>query len=410
MTSLNLPPSVTGSGHEPAPKQHSEGPRKGYSILVHSHLRWDWVWQRPQQFLSRLAQRHPILFVEEPVCVEGLAKPRAKIRGAEGLPNLTILTAEFPESLMAERETRDEAHYHLVRETLTGALGRTFVRPLQWFYNPMAVVPFAGKMNERAIVYDCMDQLSQFRGAPPELIHREHKLLSVADVVFAGGPKIHKAKRLLNPNCHCYGCGVDVKHFGQAILPTTAVPNELAVLPKPRLGYFGAVDERMDYKLIAALADAHPEWSVIIIGPWTKVDPATFPRRTNLHWLGSRDYQQLPSYVKGLNVCLMPFAINKATEFINPTKALEYMAAERPIVSTAIEDVVLQFFDVVRVAQNRKEFIRGCEEAVRRPDRHRIRRGRELAIRNSWEAIVAQLERHLEDALEVRRQFEIFAG
>ncbi|MDB6171475.1 MAG: glycosyltransferase [Chthoniobacteraceae bacterium] len=410
LTSLN--PLNANAGHRSTPTRTDDlrESDEAYPIVVHSHLHWDWVWQRPQQFLSRISNRHSVLFVQEPIAVEGLAAPRARIREAEGLPNLTVLTLEFPPALIAAREACDDAQYRLVRETLTGPLGRKFARPVQWFYDPMAVVPFAGKMEERAVVYDCMDQLSQFRGAPPELIRRERELLNLADVVFAGGPKIHKAKCLINTNCHCYGCGVDVKHFGRAAVASTSIPDDLSALPGPRLGYFGVVDERMDYELVAALADAHPEWSVVIIGPWTKVDPATFPQRANLHWFGGRDYQQLPNYVKGFDVCLMPFAINEATEFINPTKALEYMAAARPIVSTAIEDVVLQFSDVVHVAHNRDGFIQACKEAVQRPDQQRIARGRELASCNSWEEIVDRLEGHIEDALETRRQLEIFAA
>ena len=381
-----------------------------YPIIVHSHLRWDWVWQRPQQFLSRVSKRHPVLFVEEPLPVEGLSNPRAELREVPGLPNLTVVQPEFPPELLRDRDAVDDAQYRLVKQTLAGPLGHTFADPVQWFYDPMAVVPFAGRMDERAIVYDCMDQLSQFRGAPPELVRRERELLALADVVFAGGPKIHKAKRELNSNCHCYGCGVDVRHFGKARLRETAAPDDIATLPRPRLGYFGVVDERMDYELVAALADAHPEWSVVIIGPSTKVDATTFPRRPNLHWLGGRDYEQLPGYVKGLDVCLMPFAINAATEFINPTKALEYMACARPIVSTAIEDVVLQFSEVVSIADSHKAFIALCEKAVARRDAPRIRQGLELARRNSWEAIVSRLEGHIDDVLQSQRKLEICAA
>jgi hypothetical protein len=169
--------------------------RERYPIIVHSHLRWDWVWQRPQQFLSRISKRHRVLFVEEPMAVDGLTKPRAELREVAGLPNLTVVQTEYPPELLKDRDAVDDAQYRLVQETLAGPLGRSFRRPVQWFYDPMAVVPFAGKMDERAIVYDCMDQLSQFRGAPPELVRRERELLTRAHVVFAGGPKIHKAKR-----------------------------------------------------------------------------------------------------------------------------------------------------------------------------------------------------------------------
>ncbi|MDQ3623162.1 MAG: glycosyltransferase [Verrucomicrobiota bacterium] len=381
-----------------------------YPIVVHSHLRWDWVWQRPQQFLSRLSRRHPVLFVEEPLPLPGASAPRAVPREIHGLPNLTVVRTEFPPELLAERDVVDTEQQRLVKAMLGGPFGKTFAAPVQWFYDPMAVTAFVGQMEERANVYDCMDQLSQFRGAPRELIRRERELLTVADVVFAGGPRIHKAKRLFNRNCHCYGCGVDVGHFGQARLPETQAPADLASLPQPALGYFGVVDERLDYELIAALADAHPEWSIVIIGPTAKVDPAGFPRRANLHWLGGRDYNQLPSYVKGLDVCLMPFALNEATEFINPTKALEYMATGRPIVSTAIADVVLQFSHVVEIANGPAGFIAACERAIALPDPERIAAGLELAARNSWEVIVSRLEQHIADVLNNGEPSEICAA
>jgi glycosyltransferase involved in cell wall biosynthesis len=380
-----------------------------YPIIVHSHLHWDWVWQRPQQFLSRLSRKHPILFVEEPSYVDGITTPRAVLREVTEFPNLTVVRTEYPHGF-TDRDLIDIEQKRLVDGILSGPLGRTFKRPVQWFYDPMAVKAFAGQMDERAIVYDCMDQLSQFRGAPAELVRRERELLALADVVFAGGPKIHKSKKTMNTNCHSYGCGVDIRHFGQARLAETQVPEDVAALEGPTLGFFGVVDERMDYDLVAAIADAHPEWNVVIIGPATKVDPANFPQRANLHWLGGRDYGQLPGYVKSFDVCLMPFAINEATEFINPTKALEYMATARPIVSTAIEDVILQFSDVVDVAHSHAEFIAACERAVANPNADGVQRGVELAAQNSWEAIVARLEGHIADVLTTVRRSEVCAA
>jgi len=391
-------------------QQNRKPHHREYSILVHSHLRWDWVWQRPQQFLSRLSLRHPILFVEEPLAVDGVRTPRAELRNVDGLPNVTVLRTEFPTALLNDRTALDAEQKRLVLATLAGPLGRVFERPVQWFYDPMATLAFAGQMNERATVYDCMDQLSQFRGAPPELIRRERELLTIADVVFAGGPKIHKAKRLLNSNCHSYGCGVDVRHFGRARLKETEIPEDIAHLSGPRLGFFGVVDERMDYALVARLAESHPDWNIIIIGPACKIDPAILPQRPNLHWLGARDYGQLPAYVKGLDVCLMPFAINEATEFINPTKALEYMATGRPIVSTPVEDVVLQFSEIVHLASTHDEFVSKCERAIATVDPERIEAGLRLAERNSWEAIVAELEAHIDAVLAKRELSEVCAA
>lgn len=372
---------------------------ENYPILVHSHLRWDWVWQRPQQFLTRLSRKHPVLFVEEPAGVDDITEPRAVIKEAEGYPNITIVRTEFPHSHFENRALLDAGQKKLVQGIMASRLGQKFANPVQWFYDPMAGTVFGGKMGERAIVYDCMDQLSQFRGTPPELVRREHELLLMADVVFAGGPKIHSAKVPVNSNCHCYGCGVDVKHFGKARLAETEIPEDAANLKGPILGFFGVVDERMDYDLVAKLADAHPEWTLMIIGPNIKIDPAIRPMRDNIHWLGGRDYQQLPGYVKAMDVCLLPFALNEATEFINPTKVLEYMATERPIVSRAIEDVVLQFSDIVETAVTHEEFIAACERAVNNPDRERAAAGYQRAQLNSWESIVNRLEGHIADVL-----------
>ncbi|MEO7934596.1 MAG: glycosyltransferase [Chthoniobacterales bacterium] len=372
-----------------------------YPILVHSHLRWDWVWQRPQQFLSRLSKNHPILFVEEPWYLGHLNDTtEIAIAQQEKFPNITVVRPHFPEAWREDAARVDAERRKVVEDLLAGPLGETFFEPVQWFYDPMAVTAFAGQMNEIANVYDCMDQLSQFRGAPAELVRRERILLELADVVFAGGPKIHQAKVLHNENCHSYGCGVEIAHFGKARLEETPIPADLAHLQGPVLGFFGCVDERMDYDLLAKMADAHPEWQVVVVGPVIKVDPAQFPQRENLHWVGGRQYEELPSYVKAFDVCLMPFAINEATEFINPTKALEYMATGRPIVSTAIEDVILQFSDVVAVSHSHEEFISYCERAVSSPDTEAIQLGLELTKLNSWDAIVERLEQHISDVLE----------
>ena len=387
--------------------QSANPPWHGYPLIVHSHLGWDWVWQRPQQFLSRLARKHRVLFLEGPYPDESISEPRAHLRDVPGHPNITVLCSLMPAGRWSEGEWIDAQRLRLVREVLSGPLGKSFRDPVQWFYDPMAVTAFAGNLNEIAIVYDCMDELSQFKDAPPELVRREKELLALADVVFAGGPKIHRAKSALHSNCHAFGCGVDEKHFGVARNGEAILPEDIAHLHGPVLGFFGVVDERMDYELVACIADAEPSWHIVIIGPRTKVEESVLPRRHNIHWLGGRDYAALPHYASRFNVCLMPFAINEATEYINPTKALEYMATGRPIVSSAIEDVVRQFGKVAAIATSHAHFIELCRRAVETPDSERILRGIELARINSWEAIVAQLEHHVDAVLEARaRQTE----
>jgi glycosyltransferase involved in cell wall biosynthesis len=384
--------------------------RKNYPIVVHCHLCWEWVWQRPQQFISRLSQRHQILFVETVAPAPDLARPLARYRTAQNFPNVTILTLQFPSWRWGDGKYVDGERRRIVQEFIGGPRARQFEDLVQWFYDPMAVPAFAGQMGEILTVYDCMDELSKFRCAPPEIARREAELLKRADVVFTGGRKLFEAKSEHNDNCHFYGCGVDCDHFGKARFEETKVPEDLAAISsrvatraalprKPVLGYFGVVDERMDYDLIGRLADANRDWSVVMIGPTMKVDESALPKRPNLHWMGQRSYMDLPAYCKGFDVCMMPFALNESTEFINPTKALEYMATGRMIVSTAVPDVVRNFGTVVKVAKEPEEFISMCREAVECPEQHRIERGLKMTSENTWEKIVARMEEHIEQAL-----------
>ena len=380
-----------------------------WPIIVHSHLGWDWVWQRPQQFLSRLSERHPVLFVETFAPDPQLAAPLARFRTAENFSNITILSLQFPTWRWNNGHYVDSERRRLVQEFVASRPGQPFADPVQWFYDPMAVTAFDGHMGEILTVYDCMDELSKFRGAPPEIVQREARLLMRADVVFTGGRKLYEAKSRYHGNCHFYGCGVDLAHFGKARQADTVVAPEVAGLAKPVLGYFGVVDERMDYELVAKLAEANPNWSIAMVGPVVKVDPQNLPQRPNLHWLGQQPYAALPSFCKGFDVCLMPFALNEATEFINPTKALEYMATGRPIVSTAVADVVRNFGTVVRIADSADHFVSLCRQALDQPDPPTIDRGLEMAQNNSWDSIVSQLEQHVADALAGKRDAQVHA-
>jgi glycosyltransferase involved in cell wall biosynthesis len=380
----------------------------GFSIIAFCHLSWDWVWQRPQQFLSRLAHRHPLLFVETH-CV-AVRSGEVLVRQAEGHPNVTIMRVHLPASRWQDGRFIDDERRRLVLEALAGPLKGRFENPVLWFNDPMAVPAYAGWLGERAVVYDCMDELSQFKDPPPGLLDRERALLSLADVVFCGGRKMRDKRLPLNPNCHFYGTGVDVSHFGAARSSSTPVAPCLSeALAKagagpgaPVLGYFGVVDERIDYALLARLAEARSDWHIVMVGPHAKVNPAAFPRRENLHWLGGQPYDLLPSITKRFSVCLMPFALNAATEYINPTKALEYMAAGRPVVSTALDEVKGNFGEVARVARTHEEFVALCAQEVSSPSSRRIARGLTLAATNTWEVIAHKMEGHVLDALAAK--------
>ena len=371
-------------------------------IIVHSHLRWDFVWQRPQQLLSRFAQRSHVLFVEEPIYLDDIGDARLDLslpmeRVHRAVPMLPgALRGEYDASIAVIRE--------LLRRELSAdsMLGARFTRPIQWFYTPMPAPAMIGAFDERAVVYDCMDELSKFRFAPAALVDRERYLMAQADVVFAGGYKLSQSKAKYHQNVHFFGCGVDVAHFATARSADVEVPREIAALKRPVAGYYGVIDERIDYDLLRTLAASLTDVELVMVGPVVKVDPAELPRAENIHWLGQRQYAELPAHVKGFDVCLMPFALNEATEYINPTKTLEYMAAAKPIVSTAVSDVVHNFTPVVAVASSQEEFVAAVRDAIERPNAELIARGLEQARANSWESIVARMERIIRDAVRTR--------
>ncbi|WP_084603560.1 UDP-galactopyranose mutase [Devosia enhydra] len=238
------------------------------------------------------------------------------------------------------------------------------VRPILWFYSPV-MFGFARHVEAAAVVYDCMDELANFRFAPPNLKALEADLMERADLVLTGGASLFEARRHRHDNIHAFPSGVDIGHFG-AVREGLAPAADIAQLPGKRLGYYGVIDERIDLGLIDRLAEAKPDWSVIMVGPLAKIDPRDLPNRPNLHFLGQRAYADLPHYLAGWDVALMPFAINDATRFISPTKTPEYLAAGLPVVSTPITDVVETYGDIdaVRIAASPEDFIAACEAAL----------------------------------------------
>ena len=362
-----------------------------HPLIVHSHLRWDFVWQRPQQILSRLGSSRHVLYVEEPVFLDDLAVSALDVTNVGGRVHRVV--PRLPATL---RSSYDESAA-LVRSLVLALIGEggrlagAFDDSVQWFYTPMPAPVMLGAFGERGVVYDCMDELAQFRFAPPELTARERMLMTRADVVFTGGRKLFESKSRHHPNVHFFGCGVDAAHFSRARHVDTVIAPELHGLPTPILGYFGVVDERLDYALIDRLAERFAHGSVVFVGPLAKVDRAELPGRPNIQWLGQRPYAALPSYVKAFDVCLMPFALNAATEFINPTKTLEYMAAGKPIVSTAVPDVVRNFTPIVRVARSADEFVDAVSEASH-PDPARAEAGIARAREATWESIVSSMD------------------
>jgi glycosyltransferase involved in cell wall biosynthesis len=312
-----------------------------YDVLCFSHLRWDFVWQRPQHLLSRFAQQHRLFYIEEPMFGFDEATLDISMRDC----GVMVVVPQLRGDLGAE-EAED-----LLRGLVTDLVARYDVSQfVVWQYTPMAL-PLSRNLSPLATVYDCMDELSAFLGAPPVLLEREVELLRGADLVFTGGASLFEAKRAWRADVHLFPSSVDRAHFALARQPAVD-PSDQAAIARPRIGFFGVIDERMDLELIAAVADSQPDWQLVFVGPVVKIDPGVLPHRPNIHYLGSKQYEELPRYVAGWDVALLPFARNEATRFISPTKTLEYLAAGKPVVSTPINDVVRSYGEngLVRIA------------------------------------------------------------
>lgn len=396
-----LPSSLTG--HAMPAARHGVPDRSvHFPLIVHCHLRWDFVWQRPQQLLSRLASHHPVLFIEDPLPGQG-REPRLEVSAP--FANVVRLVPRIPHATPSDTDAQWRLLLPLIEQALRmhPLLAGRFEDAVQWFYSPMSAPVLLGCFGTRGTVYDCMDELANFRFAPPDIAQRENFLLARADVVFTGGYQLYESKSRRHPAVHFHGCGVDLGHFGRARLASTVVPEPLARLPGPVFGYVGVVDERLDYPLIEALATEFPTASVVMVGPLAKVEQADLPDLPNIHWLGQQPYEALPALVKGFDVCLMPFALNDATRYINPTKTLEYMAAGKPVVSTAVADVVRHFTPVVAVAQTVDAFLDAVAQAADDPDPALLRDGIAQAMASSWESIVAAMRCELLDAVQPLR-------
>ena len=319
-------------------------------LVCFSHLRWDFVFQRPQHLMSRFAATHNVHVWEEPVFVPAPAAPRVEARTVA--PNLTVATPQLIEGMPED----------LVEAALCAMLDDYLGtdRPeIAWYYTPM-MLPFSRHLQPDCLVYDCMDELANFRFAPPRLLELETELFERADLVFTGGYSLYEAKRDRHSSVHPFPSSVDIAHFAQA----RATPPANA---RPTFGFYGVLDERFDIDLLAAVAEARPDWDFVMVGPIVKISPDELPKRDNIAYPGPVTYDQLPGLLSGWDVALMPFAINDATKFISPTKTPEYLAAGKPVVSTPIRDVVRHYarLQAVQIASTPDEFLAGCEAALK---------------------------------------------
>jgi len=365
------------------------------ALVVFSHLRWNFVYQRPQHLISRLAHSRRVLFIEEPI-LDRRGEPR--ILCEERAPNVLVCEPHTPVKQHGFCDEQYPVLEPLVRRLLIEQGVDDYVL---WFYSPMAA-PLAIALQPKATIYDCMDELSSFANAPPQLLERESGLLERADAVFTGGPSLYRAKKDRHPRAYCFPSSVDAKHFGGGRAGGEESTLQVG-LPHPRLGFFGVIDERFDAQLLDEVARTRPSWQFIIVGPVVKIDPAVLPRRSNIHYFGQQSYEELPKFLAGWDVCLLPFARNEATRYISPTKTLEYMAADRMIVSTPIVDVAEPYGHIVYLGDTPEAFRNACEQALAASEVEaglRVAKMRKVLANTSWDATAAAMADVIAEVIE----------
>lgn len=357
-------------------------------LLCFSHLRWDFVFQRPQHLMTRFARDMDVIYWEEPVVVGRRETAHLKVRHADGHSGVRVVVPHLPQGL-----TMDQAEATLTRlcEAFASALRGPLVA---WYYTPL-MLPFSRGIDADAIVFDVMDELSKFRFAPDYLLALEQELLDRADVVFTGGSSLFEAKKDRHPNVHCFPSSVDRDHF-MASRSNPDEPADQATIARPRLGFYGVIDERFDIALLDQIAALRPNWSFVMVGPVVKIEDADLPRRANIHYLGGKSYAELPAYLAGWDVALMPFAMNESTEFISPTKTPEYLAGGRPVVSTPVKDVVRHYGHLqgVQIADGAAAFVAACETALalsRHPTGDWLAEADAMLSAASWETVQSRM-------------------
>lgn len=365
------------NGH--SPHTHTAAPPISATadLICLSHLRWNFVFQRPQHLMSRYAISRRVYFVEEPIFHDHLTAASVAM---EPHGHLLVVTPQLPTAFTPTQVLG--AQRSLLSQLIANERIEHYVL---WYYTPLALL-FSNHLSPDVIVYDCMDELSAFKNADPALPELERELMRRADVVFTGGQSLFEAKQHQHHNIHPLPSSVDVDHFATA-RRCTADAADQAGIARPRLGFFGVLDERLDIDLLQGVADAQPDWQLVMIGPVVKIDPNDLPRRPNIHYLGPKSYTELPRYIAGWDVALLLFARNEATRFISPTKTPEYLAAGKPVVSTSIRDVVSPYGErgLVRIADSVGDFVAACDGALREAPGPRRAKADAFLSNMSWD-------------------------
>jgi len=369
------------------------------NLICFSHLRWNFVFQRPQHLMSRFARDMRVIYWEEPIDIGPGETAYLKVREADDARGVIVVVPHLPQGMP---EDAREAALSRLLDAHVAALRGSLVT---WYYTPM-MLPFSRHLDADVTVFDAMDELSKFRFAPPKLLELEQELIDKADLVFTGGTSLFEAKKDRHPSVHCFPSSVDRVHFAKARAELFD-PADQEDLTLPRLGFYGVIDERFDTELLDQIAAMRPDWSFVMVGPVVKISEDDLPKRPNIHYLGGKTYGELPAYLSGWDVALMPFAMNESTQFISPTKTPEYLAGGKPVVSTPVRDVVRHYdhLEGVAIASTAEEFVAACEHALELahdPESDWLAEADLMLSATSWDTVQARMAGLIGDVLGVR--------
>ena len=369
------------------------------TLLCFSHLRWNFVFQRPQHLMSRFAREMDVIFWEEPVDIGSHETAYLQVREARDAPGVRVVVPHLPQGMP------DDAREAALKRLLDAHVASIRGPLIAWYYTPM-MLPFSRHITPDVTVYDAMDELSKFKFAPEHLLDFEQELIDRSDIVFTGGSSLYEAKKDRHDSVHCFPSSVDRTHFMKA-RSRQFEPADQEDLPRPRLGFYGVIDERFDIDLLDKVAAMRPDWSLVMVGPVVKISEEALPKRPNICYLGGKPYAQLPAYLSGWDDALMPFAMNESTQFISPTKTPEYLAGGKPVVSTPIKDVVRHYghLEGVKIASTPEEFVAACEQALelsRNPESGWLAEADLMLSAASWDTTQARMAGLVADILGVR--------
>jgi hypothetical protein len=355
-------------------------------LMVFSHMAWNPGQGRTPQLMAALAGRWQILFVEAPRHAAGAARLESRAIRA----GLTVLTLTTPAPAAGFHDDAQAFGVTLLREELAG---RRLKIDIAWLDTPMAW-PLAQALGIACLAYDCLEGPPASLQFDAALLHqRESALMRTAALMVAAGPSLFNAHRHRHANLHCVCSAVHAEHFSPASLELTSARARRghvlqSSLARPRLGYFGSIDERLDLDLLAALADRQPGWAFVMVGSVAGIAAERLPQRRNIHWLGEQDDALLPYLLAGWDLALMPYVVSEATRFLMPSQTLEYMAGYQPIVSTPVRDVQALYAPAVTIAAPQAEaFSSACEEVLAESARARSARLIDMArivARHAW--------------------------